>query len=187
MTESDAILEQVSVDVDPRVDPLVEAKQRYNALPDALFNDPRPDYVARTHEKPEHRMMIMLKAQGLSNHEIAVRLGYSDYSISITLRQPWARLRLLEEFKIAGRDAVAEMLKAAAEDSVFTMLELRDNPTTPAAVKKAVCSDLLDRYLGKPTQKIEQRIGELPSTDDVAEMQRELENLEAETRRIRGN
>src|SRR5262245_42118388 len=52
-----------------------QIEQDYEANPNRLFND-RPPNLRILHEKPEHRVLVFLKAQGLSNTEIAQRTGY---------------------------------------------------------------------------------------------------------------
>ena len=55
-----------------------------------------------------------------------------------------------------------------------TLIELRDNPETPASVRAMICKDLLDRVLGKAVQRIE-AVNEVHSDDPV----KEVEMLEA--------
>lgn len=161
-----------------------EVEQDYKGLTNGLYNDRQPN-LAVLSEKPEHRIVIFLKAQGMSNNEIAKRTGYTYPWVSQLLRQPWARVRLVEEITASGRNAVEEMLKAAAEDSVYTLITERDNPTAKPAERISAANSLLDRFLGKPTQKVEQTIktGKLDSLEDT---ERELAALEQEEARIRG-
>lgn len=159
-------------------------EQDYEKSGVGLFNDRSPN-LAVLSEKPEHRIVIFLKAQGMSNNEIARRTGYTYPWVSQILRQPWARKRLVEEITASGRDAVEEMLKSAAEDSVYTLISERDNEAAKPSERIAAANSLLDRFLGKPTQKVEQtvRTGKL---DTLEETERELALLEQEEARIRG-
>ncbi len=126
----------------------------YDANPDRLTDDIRPNLTLKK-EQPQHRMIVMLKAQGRSNRSIAETMGMDEAWISQVLRQPWARQRLVQEITEMGRDAVREMLSVSAIDSLNRLIDLRDDPKTPAGVKRQACSDLLDRALGKAVQRSE--------------------------------
>src|SRR5882724_4879245 len=79
--------------------------EAYESSPDALYNSSEPSFAV-LHEKPEHRIIVYLKGQGLSNTEIAKRCGYTNGWVSQVTRQPWFRLRLVQELKEAGIDAI---------------------------------------------------------------------------------
>lgn len=149
-----------------------------------FFNSKDPN-LAIIHEKPEHRLVIFMKAKGSSNRDIAAASGYTEQWVSQILRQPWARTRLAEEIRVAGQDQIQTVLASAAIDSVHTLIELRDDKNTPASVRRASCVDLLDRYLGKPKQQVE--VSHDPtSSKDLAELDREAEQLEKEINRLSG-
>lgn len=162
-----------------------EIEQDYAQDPDALYNSKAPN-LAILHEKPEHRVIIFLKAQGLSYREISDRTGHTIPWISQVLRQPWARARLVKEIQSAGRDAVQELIKAAAEDSVFTLIEQRDNEKAKPAERINAANSLLDRFLGKPTQKVESHIT-TSNLKTIEDLERQLKDVEAEEKRLTGN
>jgi hypothetical protein len=151
---------------------------------DRFFND-KPPNLAIIHEKPEHRQMIYLKAQGYSNREIARVAGYTEAWVSQILRQPWARDRLKEELKHAGRDGVEAILEAAVEDSVWKVIELRDK-AGKEETQLSAAKDLLDRYLGRPTQRVESlnRNLSVNLTGDLDEVNEQLKALEEEEKRL---
>lgn len=120
---------------------------------DSLYGDRVPSHEIRR-EQPQHRQMILMKAAGFSNKEIAEKLGYAQTTISQILRQPWARMRLLEEMKAAGRDTLQGLLASTAEDSVWTLIEIRDKADAKNSDRIVASNSLLDRYLGKPNQPI---------------------------------
>jgi hypothetical protein len=148
--------------------------------PDRLFqaSEVNPPNFAVLSEKPEHRIIIYLKAQGLSNKEIAERTGYTQSWVCQICRQPWFRLRLVHELHEAGVDAVQTVLKATALDSVFTLIDIRDDPTTPKAVRSQNCERLLDRYFGKPTQRVESDDKRMPSSPEIAQLNSELAQID---------
>lgn len=153
---------------------------------DAAANDPlrlfssddNPANFAIIHEKPEHRLIVYLKARGLSNTEVSEKTGYTKAWIGQICRQPWFRLRLVQELKEAGMDKVAKLLESAALDSVFTILEIRDDPTAPKAVRRACADSLLDRFLGKPTVHVEHEGTRMPSSPELAAVDSELQNID---------
>jgi hypothetical protein len=147
--------------------------------PERLFeSESNPANFAIIREKPEHRLIVYLKAQGFSNKEIAERTGYTQPWLSQLTRQPWFRLRLVQELKEAGVDAVQQVLKATVLDSVFTLIDIRDDPGAPKAVRAQTADRLLDRYFGKPTQKVETDSKSLPSSPEIQAISHELAEID---------
>lgn len=164
-------------------DPVVEAERND---PDRLFacagHEQTYDLptAAIIHEKPEHRLIVYLKAQGHSNKEIADRTGYTQAWISQLTRQPWFRLRLVQELKEAGVDAIESVLKSTALDSVFTLVDLRDDNSAPKAVRAACANSLLDRFRGKPVQTVQHEEKRLPKTSEISAIDNELAELDSQ-------
>lgn len=144
---------------------------------DALFNQLDPN-LAILHEKPEHRQILWMKARGHSNRECAQATGYTDAWISQLTRQPWFRSLLLKEMNDAGRDEVETLLEGAAADSVLKLIELRDKAPPTVARQSAV--DLLDRFLGKPTQRVETQVTTTADAATVEELDAEIARLSRE-------
>ncbi len=164
-------------------DPIVEAAR---TDPDRLFASGDGSYLhdepnlAIIREKPEHRMIVYLKAQGHSNKEVADRTGYTQAWISQLTRQPWFRLRLVHELKEAGVDAIESVLKSSALDSVFTLIDLRDDASAPKAVRSACANSLLDRFRGKPVQTVQHEEKRLPKTSEISAIDSELAELDSQ-------
>lgn len=142
-----------------------QAQQEGKVGSEDFYNAKNPN-LAIMHEKPEHRMIIFLKARGHSLKEIADAVGYTVPWVSQVLRQPWARARLAEEINLAGRDEIATVIESAAKDSMYTLIELRDDAENPASVRANVSQYLVDRFFGKPKQSVEQKIGNLDELSD---------------------
>jgi len=163
-------------------DSIVEAvAARPLGSPPPLYGDhpSRFDYAT---ERPWHRLAIMLCAEGHSYREIAERTGYTTWAVSNALRQPWARKILLEEIHRAGRDELAEILKSAATDSVFTLITLRDG-AEQESVKLGAARELLDRFLGKANQPVTVK----QATDvDPTKIDEELAALDTKERQLLG-
>lgn len=138
-------------------------------------------------EKPIHRAMICLYVEGHTIKDIASRLGYSPQRVSQVLKQPWAKVIMREMLHAAGAEAIYNFLKGQAADSLLTITELRDNPNVPPATRLAASNSLLDRLLGKPTQRVETYSTNLNvSSEDAMEMEAELQRLREEERRLLG-
>jgi hypothetical protein len=165
--------EQLYVNNQLSTDPVAVAAE---LDPDRLHNA-RPPNFAIIHEKPWHRMLVYLKAQGLSDKELAARSGHTQSWISSLCRQPWFRLRLVQELKDAGQDNIRKVLQASALDSVFTLIDIRDDSQAPKAVRRACADSLLDRYLGRPTQHITDDTTRIPSSPELVAIEQELSEI----------
>jgi len=152
-----------------------------------FFNGKNPN-LAILHEKPEHRVLLMLKAQGMSNREIAKRSGYTEAWMSQLFRQPWATALLSEFITDAGLDVLDTMIKAEAVPSLLRLVEVRDmelNPKT-ASVIASSCVSLLERHLGKPVQQVKVDQTTRTAASTVAEVDQKIKDLETETNRLLG-
>ena len=152
---------------------------------DQFYNNRDPN-LAIQHEKPEHRIVIFLKAQGMSNREIAQRTKFTEPWVSQILRQPWARRKLIDEIARAGKEPLSALIECQATDSVFTLVELRDDPDVESSVRRAAADSLLDRFLGKPTQKVETKNTNINVAAKLEDVDRQLAEVEAEERRLVG-
>lgn len=145
--------------------PLAEAVARAQAageVPDVpdedkFFNEKDPRWSIKT-EKPEHRVMLYMRARGASYQEIAEQMGSTPAWVSNVLRQPWAKLRLAHEINAAGRDDVSNLIESAAKDSLHKLIALRDSADAAPNVQADVSKYLVDRFLGKPKQSIKQEL-----------------------------
>jgi predicted transcriptional regulator len=148
---------------------------------DALYND-KLSTLRLKREKPEHRIIVLLKAQGYSNKEIAERLEVTPVMVGYVLRQPWARERLVAEISASGRDAVNELLRGAVSDAVMTLIDVNQNGKPGERVSAA--NSLLDRYYGKPTQRVE--TDNTHHFETVDELDRQIKSLEEQEQALLG-
>lgn len=147
----------------------------------ARLHGSKPPKFELVTEKPWHRAAALMFAAGaVTAKEVAEAFGVSVPTVYNVMRQPWFQERvtgLMAEH--GGRDIMA-LFRAEGFNSLVTLVEIRDEPKTPPAVKRASCVDILDRAFGKPTQRVEH--SEDPtSADPVAEVRR----LEEENARRR--
>lgn len=133
-------------------------KKAYDQDTDKLFNTredvPSSFATSYRHEKPEHRIMAYLKAQGFSNKEISVRTGYGYASVCQILQLPWTKEVVREEIIKNGRNLCKEMLESSSVDNVQTLLQIRDNPNSRDVDKINAVKELFDRTWGKANQPI---------------------------------
>jgi hypothetical protein len=144
---------------------------------DALVGDRLPNTVRLT-EKPHHRIMIWLAAQGMSPRKIAEKMDVPYNSVVQILRQPWARAKLTQYLREAGLDEVQAFLKNEVSPSLEVLRAVRDEPTSSSRDKIAAANAILDRALGKPTQKIE-------SDSTTRNVPADLQRLDAELAAVR--
>lgn len=133
-------------------------------------------------EKPEHRIVMFLKAQGYSNREICRMMNFSDAWVSQLVRQEWFQRRLVKELNESGRDSVEAILQGEVRDSIQTLVEIRDSPLAKNSDRATCAMNILDRVLGKPIQRNETRLevtknkdAEIEAIDnEIAEIERSL-------------
>ena len=122
------------------------------------------------------RLAAYLFCTGLSQTEIARKLSVQICTVSNWWRQPWFQELVREEMALCGRDPVQEIIKGAAADSVFTLIELRDEPNTPSGVRRACCSELLDRAYGKAPVTVH-NVGYQADVKDIERVDEDLRNM----------
>lgn len=137
--------------------------------PRGLFNPREPHYVLQS-ERPVHRAIVFLAAQGLSYVEIAQELGITPTCVQYVTKQPWAEKEILEQIHKNGGEAVAVVLSQQALPSVMKLIELRDSEKVAAEVQRKSANDLLDRIFGRPNQPVTHRTEDLQEMSD-AELQ----------------
>lgn len=128
-----------------------------------LFQSKEPIYYVQ-HETFRHRAIILAAANGLTNSDIAEKLGLHVNTVRNTLCQPWAQARVLEEQRSAGRDAIEVTLAKEAGECLKTLSTIRKTARADKD-KLAASVYLLNRYLGAPTQSMR-----IQSNKDVSEM-----------------
>jgi hypothetical protein len=120
-------------------------------------------------EFPWHRAAAFCFSLGATSREVARRLGKSEPAVQNLIHQPWFQKEVTTIMAEYGHRDVATLFQAEQFNSLATLTELRDNPKVPASARIACARDILDRALGKPTQRIE-TIGMPVSSDPVAEV-----------------
>jgi hypothetical protein len=165
--------------------PQVANQDRFRAAREALkyaavlpIQSPEPNF-AHVNEKPVHRLMCYAAMAGHTNQEIADQFNVGTALVGTILRQPWARVFIAEEARRLGGAGIAEFLRAEQANSARVLIELRDNASTPANVRRDICESILDRTLGKAIQRTvtEATITSVDASVEAAKIDAELATL----------
>lgn len=153
-----------------------------NLIDGALYNRRDPN-LAILHEKPEHRIILLLKLKGYSNREIARETGYQEAWISQVCRQPWFQVHLTQALNQGEAEIVDKIVAVEATNSIYTLVNLRDTAKSEA-VRASCATEILNRHLGKPIQR-QEIVGSYEYTlTKVEKIEHELEEVEREERRL---
>jgi hypothetical protein len=148
---------------------------------DNRFHGSRPPAFDLSEEKPWHRLAAYLFASGYNSlKDVAAACEVSEPTVRNLMRQPWFQERVNRLLAANGGKDIMALLRSEQLNSMLVMIELRDNLNTPPPVRAGVCKDILDRTLGKATQRIQ--VEETPSSDDPVAEARRLENELARSR-----
>lgn len=128
-------------------------------------------------ERPIHRLAACLCAAGMSFTEVGKRLGVANTTVGNWFRQKWFQEFVDQEIMAAGIDPLKNLLAGAAKDSVLTLIELRDTPSTPPSVRCKAAMDLLDRAYGKAPTTVIHSQSNGNALNDLAAVDREINEL----------
>lgn len=140
----------------------------------------RDPYRDIQRERPEHRTALYMFASGqYSQKDVAEALGVTPTTVSAWRKQPWFQARLQQIIEAHGGKDIMDLFKGEMTASFNVLCEIRDDPTTPKAVRANIGFGIIERVMGKTVQRIETK--ELPRSEDpVAEARR----LEQENSRL---
>jgi len=123
---------------------------------DTLFGQSK-SYREFKKEKPEHRLMLWHRLNGLSVKEIALAMGYTPNAVREVCNQPWFREAFARLSTEIGKDVVTTYLEGEVQNSLETLVKLRDGAESEA-VRLAATNSILDRIRGKPVAKTEMKV-----------------------------
>lgn len=122
------------------------------------------------HEKPWHRLAIILKSAGMTDREIAAELDVTPSAVAVIWKQQWASEFLLKRLHSGGDKAMAK-LHAEAEAAVDRLIALSKNAKNEETRRKSN-EGILDRKYGRPNQPFS---GNTKSAEELSDA--ELVNL----------
>lgn len=146
----DALFDK-EMNLEPMNLPAVEAQSGPGL---ARFAGTRAPIYEVVTEKPWHRSAAFMFARGATSQEVALNLEVAPSTVSNLLRQPWFQDRVTQLMAEYGGRDVIELFKAEAFNSLVTLVELRDTAKSET-VRKSSATEILDRALGKPLQRVE--------------------------------
>jgi hypothetical protein len=141
-----------------------------------LLNGHKPPRHIITEELPWHRTAAYLFACGtVTIKDVAQACDVDPATVSNLLRQPWFQERVTDLMAEHGGKDIMTLFRAEQFNSLVTMIDIRDDVEASRRDRLTSAMNILDRTLGKPTQRVETS-SVLTSSDPVAEVTR----LEAE-------
>ena len=161
----------------------------------------RPPLVIQQ-ERPEHRFLVFLYAQGMSTKDIFIQLGgewdstrnlpvsgtgqYSYQHLHTIRRQAWFQTKLVEYMEQCGKDVIRAKFEAELMPSIEKVIEIRDNVDAPVALQLRAAESIIDRFLGKPVQQVQAvPVASVEKYEkEAADLVRETEAIEAELKNL---
>lgn len=119
-----------------------------------FYGKEKPREQARKFEQPWHAAAVSLRALGASVSAIARDLGMSTEAVSQALQTPWIQAQVRAKLE-EGERSIMDILKGETLKSVEVLVAIRDDEKVSANTRANVASGLLDRVLGKASQKVE--------------------------------
>jgi len=110
-------------------------------------------------ERPEHRILLYLKAKGYSTAQCARAMGKSEQWVLNTQKQPFFKNRLTALLHETGKDQVVSFLQINGMDAMQKMVDLM-NESADERVQLAAASKLMDKVV--PDKLDVQRTQQLP-------------------------
>lgn len=148
---------------------------RLTGVPDARGNQ------VRKWEKPWMTNAAFMWASGkYSAKAIAAAQEVSYVAVLGLMKNDWFQEKVALIQQEHGAGDIMSIFRSECQNSLLTLIEIRDDPKAPQSVRRASAIDILHQVLGKPTQRVE--MDATPRSDDpVAEVAR----LEAENARMK--
>lgn len=145
---------------------------------DALFGQ-SVAYVSYKKEKPQHRMILWARLNGHNCKETAALVGYTPQTVSNVCGQPWFQEAFARLSTELGKDQFQTFLQGEVLPAIQRTAELA-NSAESEAVRLAANKEILDRFMGKATVKVEAKTsGSLDViVHDVAALEKENSDLQ---------
>lgn len=141
-----------------------QGEGRFSHLAQPFHNARKPTYWLKA-EKPEHRFICFLAAQGFTPIEIAREHGFTSAMVQYVIKQPWAQEFIASAMADAGGQGVEAVLKTSAMNAALGMDDLleRAKEAKLLEVERKVRKDMQDRWFGTAAQVV-QHVQVDPST-----------------------
>lgn len=126
------------------------------ATVDKLFGKAPHSYQAIKKERPQHRVILWATINGHKTEEVAALVGLTKQQVSVIKGQPWFRDAFVRITTEMGTDMFKKTLEGEAVPALQRVAELSKTAESEA-VRLAANKEILDRFLGKATVKVEQK------------------------------
>lgn len=130
------------------------------------------------YEKPIHRIMCALSAQGETPLEIAKKCNYGVAQVRNIIKSERSRLMIAQIIADTHGESVADLLKGGAVDAVMRIRNLSVSAKSES-VQLSSAKDILDRVQGKPTPALPDSASTTP-----VDAKTELDELKAQIKRF---
>lgn len=162
---------------------MAQTELHEQSLKNTFFGQ-RPPNLQIKQEKPEHVLIMFLKAEGKSHKEIAEQLGMSQSWVSQVTRQPWFTIRLMEFLNERGKDSFDCALKSAVLPAIEKLAELSQSSIgdedVPASVQFQASKEICNRFFGAPVVRTENTSHQSFDVDRIRELERQADALREE-------
>jgi len=165
-----------------------EKFERMRAIAELPIRSATPS-VPMSHENAMHRTIVLLSAAGYSQKNIIAQLGVNPSTVSQTLRQPWAQSMLAKLIFDATEEKLQKRFAKEIPEALQTYVDIFSRSSTRPADRISAANSFLDRFLGKPTQRVETKseVTYKDAASTVSSLEQELhevnERLRVKTRR----
>lgn len=140
-----------------------------------LFNSLDP-YYNIDKENAKHRVVLLLKAKGATNLEIASATGYCPIHVSNIVRQKWFQKQLVELLHAKGEGEIEKLLKVHATAALLKAVEIMEN--TKNEQLAATCAfNIFKTAAGQKLTVIKEVSNALDIDKEIERRQIELEEL----------
>lgn len=146
-------------------------------LPPEIFSERRD--IGPKKEKPVHRTIAYLLLKGNSQREVAEIVGCGEVTISKLCSAKWFKQLLATLAQLNGGSEVQALMQGAASGAALVLIEQLN--AKDEKVRQSAATQILDRSIGKPAQRIIQSKEVVPvdPRDELELLNREIAELTA--------
>ena len=106
--------------------------------------------------------MVELAIAGLSQKEIAARVGCAPATVSNTLRQPHSRQHMIKDMSDVGKSTFKDLLDGSATGALRVVKAIAEDEDNKASDRLAAANILINRRFGTPRQSVDLNVAQRP-------------------------
>ena len=118
------------------------------------------------------RLMARYHAAGLTNNQIARKLGYSATGISLALTRPFVRAEI-ERYRVTQEYDIQAKLKDAADDGIAVVHQIINDDTEKSTTRLDAARWAIEKVHGKARQEVSVESGTLGSFMELLKSMKE--------------